>query len=353
MKPSMRFAFALAALIALGAAITGILIYLANPGSAFYLIGWDELEHREFSEVLLNGGSGSFVENALEGQALTGNATWGTGLVIALCRFAFGSDLTFMALKWVLHVLAGLMLYRLLNKYRGEQVACYGTLFFLLYPPLLVYEASFLKDDLVSALVIIAAATIDRRRYLLAIPLLLLLIAVRANAVLFPVLLLGYLRRSRLRYVLLLSAIPLAAVVFILSQGYLESMERVLHLPPTTILFYVVKYLLGPLPTNILDYDTEAAWLLPWYTVSFIGILFGFLLPGFYSSVRANWRWIGLLLCVCLAPYLPYVNELDIVGPRQFAAVGWFYFLLFYERVLRYSLILQPHHPSRAQCSAT
>jgi hypothetical protein len=158
--------------------------------------------------------------------------------------------------------------------------------------------------------------------------------------VLFPIILIGYLKQARLRYVLLLSAIPLAAAVTILSQSYFQIMQTVLQLPVTTVLFYVVKYLLGPLPTNILDYDTEAAWILPWYTLSFLAIMAGFFLPGFYSSMRANWRWIVLLLCVALAPYLPYVNEVDIVGPRQFAAVGWLYFLLFYERLLRYGFRL-------------
>jgi len=228
------------------------------------------------------------------------------------------------------------------KKYRGERVAAYAALFFLVYPPLLVYEASFLKDDLVAALVIIVAATVDRRWYLLVLPLVALLIAVRPNAVVFPVIFLGYLRRARLRWVLLVAGLAVGAAVFMLTPVYFQILLRLLQLPPGTVLFYSIKYLIGPLPTNILSYDTEAQWLLPWYTLSFLGIIIGFFLPGFYASVRLNWRWILLLMTVCLAPYLPYVIELDIVGPRQFAAVGWLYFMLFYERVLTYGFKLEP-----------
>ncbi len=345
MRPAVRIAFTLGMVISFAAAATGIAIYAAHPGSNFYLIGWDELQHRAFGDILLNGGSGNIFANALQGQALTGDASWGAGGLIGLCRYFFGSDLSYMAFKWVLHVLATLLLYQLVKKYRGERVAGYAAFFFLIYPPLLVYEASFLKDDLVAALVIIAAALIDRKRFVAAAPLLLLLITVRANAVLFPIILVGYLRQARLRYVLLLSAIPIAAALTLVSQGYFQLMQTILQLPVTTVVFYVVKYLLGPLPTNILDYDTEAAWILPWYTLSFLAIIAGFFLPGFYASMRANWRWIVLLLGVSLGPYLPYVNELDIVGPRQFAAVGWLYFLLFYERLLRYGFRFVPRQP--------
>jgi hypothetical protein len=351
-SPLRYSVFALAGLASLAAAVAGIVIYANHPDSNFYIIGWDELEHRAFAELLLHGGSGNFVQNAVAGEALTGSAAWGTGLVIGICTYVFGSELSYIALKWVLHVFATALLYGLVRKYRSDRIACYVAFFFLIYPPLLLYEASFLKDDLVAALVIITAAAIDRRRYLAAAALMALTIVVRANAVLFPIILLGYLRNSRLRFVLLFSALAVAAVIATISQGYFLKMESVLHLPPTTILFYVGKYLLGPLPTNILSYDTEDVLIFPWYTLSFLAILAGFFLPGFYSSIRANWRWILLLLCVCLGPYLPYVNDADIVGSRQFAVVGWLYFLMFYERVLVYGLSFEPRRSSEAGCPA-
>jgi hypothetical protein len=345
MRPAMRFAFVLGAMVALAAAVAGIVIYANHPGSNFFLIGWDELQHRANGDILVHGGSGSLFGNVLYAEGLTGEAAWGNGAVIALCIYLFGSDLSFMALKWALHVLAALLLYQLVSKYRGERVAVYVTLFFLIYPPLLVYEASFLKDDLVAALVIITAAVIDRRWWVAAVPLLVLMITMRANAVLFPVVFLGYLRRSRLRYFVLLAAVPMTAALVMVSQGYFQLLARIWQLPPLTILFYIAKFLLGPLPTNILDWETEVAWIFPWYLLSFLAILIGFLLPGFYSSIRANWRWIVLLLCVSLAPYLPYVNEADVIGPRQFCVVGWLYFLLFYERLLNYGLSLKLRQP--------
>jgi hypothetical protein len=352
MRPAVRFAFVLGAIVALAAAVAGIIIYASNPGSNFFLIGWDELQHRANGDILVHGGSGSLLGNVLAAEGLTGEAAWGNGAVIALCIYLFGSDLSFMALKWALHVVAALLLFQLLKKYRGERVAAYVTLFFLIYPPLLVYEASFLKDDLLASLVIITAAVMDRRWWVAAVPLILLLITMRANAVLFPVIFLGYLRRSRLRYFVLLAAIPAAAAVLMVSQGYFQLLARIWQLPPLTTLFYIAKFLLGPLPTNILDYETEVAWIFPWYLLSFLAILAGFFLPGFYSSIRTNWRWIVLLLAVSLAPYLPYVNEADVIGPRQFCVVGWLYFLLFYERVLGYGLRLQLRQPEERGWSA-
>ncbi len=343
MSAALRVLFALGALASLAAAVTGITIYAQHPGSNFYLIGWDELEHRQFADILLTQGSGNIFVNALAGEALTGNGTWGTGLLIGLSRYFFGSELAYIGVKWVLHVLAALLLYRLVSKYRSERLAAYVTMFFLIYPPLLVYGTSFLKDDLVAALVIITAAVIDRRWYVVAAPLLLLMVAVRANAVLFPVILIGYLRRSSLRNLVVLFTIPAAAVLLMLSQERFGVLEGLLHLPPTTVLFFVLKYLLGPIPTNILGYETEAVWIFPWYTLSFLGILAGFLFRGFYTSIRANWLWITLVLGAALAPYLPYANDVDIVGPRQFCTVGWLYFMLFYEKLLgRYGFTWRP-----------
>lgn len=346
---SLRYSlFALGGLASLAAAAAGIAVYASHPGSNFFVIGWDELEHRAFADLLLHGGTGSFFQNALLGQALTGSAAWGTGLVIAICTYLFGSELSYIALKWVLHVLATLLLYGLLKKYRSERVANYVAFFFLIYPPLLVYGASFLKDDLVASLAVITAAAIDRRRYLIVAALMLLTIVIRANAVLFPIIFLAYLRRARLRYVILFSAIAVAAVGATISTGYFVKLETVLRLPPGTILFYTAKYLVGPLPTNILSYDTEDVMIFPWYALSFLGIIVGFFLPGFYSSIRANWKWILLLLAACLGPYLPYVNDADIVGPRQFSVVGWLYFLMFYERVLNYGFRFEPDRPTEA-----
>jgi hypothetical protein len=355
MKPAARLAFAFGIAASLAVAVSGIVMYASHPGSGYWLIGQDELQHRAFADILLEQGSGNIFTNALEGEALTGDATWGTGFVIGLCKYAFGSDLSFIIVKWVLHVLATGLLYGLLKKYRGERVAGYVAFFFLIYPPLLVYQGAFLKDDMVAALVVIAAATLDRRWTLpLAAPLLLLLIIVRANAVVFPILLLGYLRRSRLRNVLIVAAVPTLAALYVLAAGaYFERMQGVLHLPVGTLAFYVAKYLIGPVPTNILDYETEDVLILPWYTLTFLAIFAGFLLPGFYASVRRNWVWIGLLLAACLAPYLSYVTEADVIGPRQFATVGWFFFLLFYERVLdRYGLTFGVGTPGEARWSA-
>ena len=69
--------FTLGGLASLAAAVVGIAIYASHPGGNFYIIGWDELEHRSFADLLLNGGTGSFVLNALQGEALTGSAAGG------------------------------------------------------------------------------------------------------------------------------------------------------------------------------------------------------------------------------------------------------------------------------------
>ena len=345
MRFGVRIAFVLGAVVALAAAAAGIIIYANNPGGNFYLIGWDELQHRQFADVLLNDGAGNIFTNALQGEALTGDATWGAGLVIGLSQWLFGTQLAYIVVKWVLHVIAALLLYGLVARHRNELLARYICLFFLIYPPLLVYSASFLKDDLVASLVIIVSALIDRRRYLLGVAVMLLLLVVRANAGLFPMIFLGWLWRARLSRLLLLAFAPLAAALFLIQQGYFERLMQVLYLPPLIVVFYVVKFLVGPLPTNILNFDTEAVIIFPWYLLSFVAILVGFFLPGFYSSLRRNWFWILALLAVSLLPYLPYVEIADVIGPRQFSSVGWLYLLLFYELVLsrfRFTVGLYP-----------
>jgi len=341
MTPALRVAFVLGAAVAVVVAVTGIVMYYEHPGDLYWLLGQDELQHREFGRILLTGGSGSLFANALEGEAITGDATWGTGFVIALCSYVFGSDLSFMAVKCALHLLATVLLYRLLVKYRGERLAGYVAFFFLVYPPLLVYESAFLKDDLVASLVVIVSALIDRRHWIVALVLMLLLVIIRANAALFPVIFIAYLWRARIGKLLLLSAVPLAAAALLIPQDFFIRLANILTLSPLTLVFYIIKFLLGPLPTNILDYDTEAVMIFPWYVLTFTAILAGFLLPDFYRSMRRNWLWILATLCVSLAPYLPYVHEADVIGPRQFSTVGWLYLLLFYECLLaRYGITL-------------
>jgi len=333
--------FALGTLLSCAATIIGIVAYTNNPGDNFYFLGQDELQHRAFADLFLTGGGQSIFLNALRGEELTGDSTWGTGFVIALSEYFFGTQLAFLVLKCVLHLVATLLLYQLLKKYRSERLARYVAFFFLVYPPLQVYATSFLKDDLVASLVIITAALIDRKRYVLALVLIPLMVAIRMNSVMFPIILLAYLRRASLRQLLMLSIIPLATAVLIISQGYFEKLQDLAQLPPLTILFYVLKYLIGPLPTNILNYDTEQALIFPWYVFSFLAILASFFLRGFYASIRHNWLWIMLLVAAALGPYLAYVNDADVVGPRQFSTVGWFFFILFYEKLLGYRFVFR------------
>ena len=56
MRHSVRIAFLFAAILSAVPAAIGISIYAGRPDSNFYLIGWDELEHRSFSDVLLHEG---------------------------------------------------------------------------------------------------------------------------------------------------------------------------------------------------------------------------------------------------------------------------------------------------------
>jgi hypothetical protein len=346
LRPPVVASFTFGTVVACAAALVGVLAYLNNPGDNYYLLGHDELQHRAFADILLGNETQGLFLNALRGAELTGDTSWGTGFVIALSEYLFGTKLAFIGLKCGLHLLAASWLYELLKKYRCERLALYASFFFLVYPPLLVYEASFLKDDLVASLTVIAAALIDRKRYVFAFVLLGLLIAVRANSVLFPIILLGYLRRATLKQMLLVSVIPIAGAALIISQGYFAKLQELFGLSPLTVIFYTLKYLIGPLPTNILNYDTEQVYIFPWYVFSFSIVLASFLHSGLYSSIYRNWLWILMLLAAALGPYLPYVDEADVVGPRQFTSIGWFFFILFYERLLvRYRFVLRPDVP--------
>ncbi len=342
MTPALRVAFVLGAAVCVAVALTGTIIYYNHPGDLFFLLGQDELQHRQFAQLLLNGGtSGSLFANALEGEAITGDATWGTGFVIALCTWLFGTDLSYMAVKCLLHLIATACLYRLIARYRGERIAGYVAFFFLIYPPLLVYECSFLKDDLVASLVVIASALIERRRWIFSVALMLLLVIIRANAAVFPVIFVAYLWRARVWKLVLFASIPIGGALLFIPADFFVRLANIFYLPPLTVVFYTIKFLVGPLPTNILDYDTEAVIIFPWYVLTFVGILAGFLFPEFYASVRRNWLWILATLAVSLAPYLPYVRDADVIGPRQFSTVGWFYLLLFYEYLMaRYGFTL-------------
>src|SRR5262249_28653537 len=162
---------------------------------------------------------------------------------------------------------------------------------------------------------------IDTRRYLSVLLLVPLLVAIRGNSVIFPIILVAYLRRASVARLLWLSAIPIA-VAFVILRGYFDRLLEVIQRPVGPCALSIAQYFLVPLPTNILDYDTEQVFIYPWYVLSFVGIVAGFFAREFYASIARNWLWIGLLTCAALGPYLPYVNDVDIVGPRQFSSIG-------------------------------
>ena len=342
MRLGTLIAFGFGTILSFGAALAGIMVYSANPADGFYIIGHDELEHRAFAKILLTENDGNFFGNVFEGESLVGAGVWGNAVAIGLCEYLFSDARFYFALKFILHLIAARCLYVLIGKYKGEYLARYVTFFFLVYPPILLYSASYLKDDLVASLIVIAAFAVDRKSFLLLVLLIAFLAITRFNAVLVPIIIMAYLKEAKFKEIVVWSVIPVLGSLLIIPFGYFEKIWEIVDLPLLSLLFYVLKYLIGPIPSStVLAIDSEVHTLFLWYFISFVGIILGFFFREFYQNIVRNWLWIVLLLMVTLGPYLLYVKEFDVVGPRQFSAVGWLFFLLFYERLfMRYKLKL-------------
>jgi hypothetical protein len=63
-------------------------------------------------------------------------------------------------------------------------------------------------------------------------------------------------------------------------------------------------------------------------------ILISFFLKDFYQSLREHWKPILGLYIVGFLPYAIGNQEVDLIGPRQFAMSGFFLFIIIYHSII-------------------
>jgi hypothetical protein len=97
------------------------------------------------------------------------------------------------------------------------------------------------------------------------------------------------------------------------------------------IIFLFVKFYIGPTPWNMFRLGGEYSPL--WYALTMTGIIFCFLKKTFYKELLKNWL---TFIALFISGFLPYVishQNVDAVGPRQFAMIGPFLFLILYSKI--------------------
>ena len=325
--------------------------YFEELGFGIYYLGGDEGVWQE--------GSIYFFENGLGLDTMKGFASTrasflllGWPFLVGITHLVLGlSYLNVLWLKMLLFLLAAKGLYALIiSKRYSIKIAYFGVIFLAIYEPLIKSDISYMRDDFIVYLIIILlwliqvipmVKSILLRIFSIIIFLFLsyILAFTRPFAILVMVSLqIFYFGHIKFKYfvltgliILFLDQITLYFGLFDLIRYSLEFVGRYeLHLIDQ--IFLIFKYYIGPLPWNMIGIDSGVNPL--WYGFTLILILFGFTRKEFYHQFFINWKVIIALFITGCLPYMISHQEVNAVGPRQFAMVGPFLFIILYNELL-------------------
>ncbi len=307
-----------------------------------FLIGWDELQWQD--------GSLYFYENGLGVRAIslvTGlpgsftNAGW--PYLVGIIHHIFGiSYYNAILLKFLLFFFAASSLFKLLLQIdQNKKKAIICVLFLAIYHPITALDATFMRDDILVYLVIILlrlSAVKGFFRGLLALIVFLflgyILFMSRPFALLvFLSLYLFYFKLARAFHLLFL--LPIVGGVIVLDPhviGYSFRFVSAFQINVASIFFQALKYYFGPLPWQMIGVDSGYNPI--WYFLTLSLIMVGFFVRQFYEECLKNWKIIIALFITGAFPYIISSASVDAVGPRQFAMIGPFLFIILYANII-------------------
>jgi len=307
------------------------------------LIGWDELQWQNAATFFYENGydfNSIKLSFGLDGGFTNGGWPYLIGLLHYIVGYHYFNA---VILRVILFLIACNAFYTILIRTgHGQKVTIISILFLAFYHPFFVADATYLRDDIVVYLIIILLRLAMVRGYLkgiLAVVLFLLtayvLILSRPFAFLvFISLYLFYFKCFRwIHWVLLIP--PFLCMIFLGTDllSYGMNFLSYFRFDVKNILVSSFKYYIGPLPWNMIGIDSGYNPL--WYALTLSLILLGFTLPAFYRSLALNWRVMVALFMTGLFPYIISNQEVDAVGPRQFAMVGPFLFVILYGDIIK------------------
>ena len=331
-------------------------LFLLKLGYSFFTYSINNLDfgksiigHDEFS---WQNASIFFYENGLGIDAIKLSfsqpdafETAGFPYLIGILHNIFGlSYFNGIWVKMLLFFFAANSFYSIILKAKlGKKRALACVLFLTFYHPLVAADATYLRDDAIVYLIIILLRISSVKGFfhgLAILPLFLflfyILVLTRPFAILvFLSLYLFYFKfYKKIHFLFFVPLIP--TFFFITKNGFnlIEySFNFLLTFDPDfkKIIFLFVKFYIGPTPWNMFRLGGEYSPL--WYVLTMIGIIFCFLQKMFYKELVKYWV---TFIALFISGFLPYVishQNVDAVGPRQFAMIGPFLFLILYSKI--------------------
>jgi hypothetical protein len=325
--------------IKLGYAFANFYIYDLDFGKL--IIGHDELGWQDDTIFFYEHGLGL---DAIKMAFSQPNAfeTAGWPFLVGIFHNIFG--LSYSNVIWVRMVLfyfAANSFYSLIvNANLGRKRAWISVLFLTFYHPFVAADATYLRDDVIVYLIIILLwlSSVKKHLYkIIAIPLFLflfyILLLTRPLAILvFISLYLFYFKLFK-KIDLLLIIPPflfsLLGGINIIEYGFNFLITFKLNIVDIFYLFF--KFYIGPNPWNMFLLEGEYSPF--WYCFTLLCILFCLFLRMFYQEFSKNFV---IFIALFLSGFLPYAishQNVDAVGPRQFAMIGPFLFLILYSKI--------------------
>jgi hypothetical protein len=311
------------------------------------IIGYDEISWQDSSLFFYENGLGF---DAIKASFMQENAFMNGGwpYLIGIFHNIFGAAyINVIIVRIIIFFIAANSLYKLLlDKGHRNTAAVLSVLFLSFYHPFLAADATFLRDDIIVYMIILLlrlSSVKSSLGALIAVPLFLvftyfLVLTRPAGFLVFISLYFFYFRLFKFRHLLFLIP-PFIAIsvagqnIFSYSWNFLSTYQPDLG----QIAFLSLKYYIGPFPWNMIGVDS--GYNPVWYFLTLSIILLTFISKDFYFFLIKGWKTFLALFIVGLFPYIISNQNVDAVGPRQFAMVGPFLFIILYCELISEFLI--------------
>jgi len=349
-------------LISRGNALFGIVlvVYLARLFISFVIISTEGLEFNIWSyghdELQWQRASLLLPESGISSEYITflmnGEASWsalGFPSVVGLLHLLMGASYeNVLIVKFGTLALALLSL-NFLYDHKPLEYRCSVMICYLLYWPLLILSWTYMRDDYIVNMILIFCAlskALIRKPSLMMIFLIalvfqqLMFTRVAASLVaislsLFYFLDLKIISLVKLRWKLITFSMAIfGSIMLFIQKGFFDTLVGFIITNAKvdlSIIFLSAKWFLGPLPWNMVFEYVDSGLNPAWYMFTLAASL---LLLLNFKSIRSIQRHFVTLLLLWITGFLPYYFlhwSVDIVGPRQFAMVGFFHFLIVYS----------------------
>lgn len=322
--------------------IATVIYYSYNLKFGEYYIGWDELQWQDSSIYFYNNGLGlDAIKSSLGLDAAFNNAGW--PYLLGIIHTIFGlSYWNAIWLKMGLFLVAGTSLYAILKKNgHSEKSALISVIFLGLYHPLMALDVSYMRDDVLVYLIIILlrlSMVKGLAKSIVAVPFFLffsyILIASRPFAFLvFASLYFFYFKLFRIWQ--LIFVVPFIFGILYYGEdivAYSIIFIQKYQFGIFNLLFLTLKYYFGPLPWQMIGVDSGYSPL--WFTFTLTILLISLCYKNTYVQILDNWKIILALFITGGFPYIISNQTVDAVGPRQFAMVGPFLFIIIYSNAV-------------------